>query len=359
MTISFRTIEENEKYLTLVRSVQELCKKNSNITEADKKLLYDKIKELNLSNDEIEEAFFTGNDSNYEKINREEEIKRSTCATRINFDRILLLITLRCNFECDNCVTNCNKKQAPSNEIMSLENIERFIKDTIECNKKYKIVILSGGEPTLHPQFKEICLMFEKANRENHFASSLMICTNGYASKTKELLKFAEEHSFVIQNSNKTEEQRNKTMKWRWFPFNVAPVDVGYEPSFNGCEQSETCGLGYDNKGYWGCPHSAIIAKIFDYESVCTSVKELTEDKIKKSWEQHCKLCGAAFPIPIIASDYLHKSEPNTPIDIVTTQPTGRVIDQTMSKTWVEAFKKCHEKIKKIEEKRLIEEDGY
>jgi hypothetical protein len=308
-----------------------------------------------MSDDEIEESFFTGNDPQYIKRNTEEEEKRNSQTSRINFNRILLLVTLRCNFGCDNCVTNCNKKQAPSSEIMSLEKIELFIRDTIECNKKYKEVIVSGGEPTLHPQFKEICLMLEKANDEKHFASTLLLCTNGYSEKTKELISFAEDHGFTIQNSNKTKQQFDRTMKWRWFPFNVAPIDVGYEPSLAGCEQSETCGLGFDNNGYWGCPHSAIIAKTFNLDSVCTSIKDLTEERIKKNWEKCCKLCGAAFPIPIITSDYLHESDPNAPIDIITTPPTGRVINQTMSKTWAEAFKRYHDKIRLEQE----EKDGY
>jgi len=360
MTISSRTIEENEKYLSLVKLVQE-ARKSVNITETDKNAILEKIDILcqEMSDDEIKEAAFVGNDLSYEKVNSEEEIKRNNHASRVNMDRILLLITLRCNFQCDNCVTNCNKNQAPSNEIMPLEKVEHFIKDTLECNKKYKHVIISGGEPTLHPQFKEICLMLENANKEHHFASTLLLCTNGYTHKTKELIRFAENHSFTIQNSNKTEQQFNKTMKWRWFPFNVAPIDVGYEPSFNGCEQSETCGLGYDNNGYWGCPHGAIISKLFDLRPVCTSIKDLTEVKIKKNWEQQCKLCGAAFPIPIVTSDYLHPSELNVPIDIVTIRPTGRVINQTMSKTWIDAFKKYREKMKPIEDERLKEEDGY
>jgi hypothetical protein len=348
--------EANEKYLELIELIQEQREsKNTKLTEVEKNSLLNKINDLFMRMS-VEEKIMVQYDISAWKENIKEEKLSNTSSLRINKKICILHITWRCNFGCDNCVANCGKKQAPSNEVMSLESIEKFISDTIECKHHYDMVTVTGGEPTLHPKFKEICAMFSKANIKDQFASCLLLGTNGYAPHTKEMIKIASSFGFTIENQNKTEQQRNKTMKAKWHPFNVAPIDVGYEPSLNGCHWSG-CGISYDQDGYWGCGSGPHFTRIFDgLKPACTSIKDLTDENIRKSFAQICKLCGGAFPIKLTTADYyLHLSEQNEHIDIVTTQPISRVVNQTMSKTWVEAFKKYKEK----EEEKLRTEDGY
>lgn len=277
---------------------------------------------------------------------------------RINQDLCILYVTYKCDCSCDNCGSNCNKKQAPSDEMLKLERLEYFIKDTIDCDKKYKNVALFGGEPTLHPQFEEMCLMLKEANDKNHFASSLTVCTNGYTHESLQKCHFAAEHGYVIENSHKDRQIHDKTFKYTYVPINVAPIDVGFIPELNGCWYSENAGIAFDNKGYWGCNPLCAAARVFDYEPICASIKDFTEEKVKESFAKHCKYCGSAFPIAPVFIGTRLKADPDA-IDVVTKQPTERVLNQSMSKTWVEAFKRYHDKIMiKTEEEQRIE-DGY
>ena len=277
-----------------------------------------------------------------------------TSIIRINPSLCVLNITFKCNLGCDNCGSNCSKKQAPSEEMMRLDRIEYFVKDTIDCGKKYKNVALFGGEPTLHPQFDEICLIIKKANDKENFADSLSVCTNGYARESVEHCNFAASHGYIIENSQKDQQIYDKTHKYPYVPVNVAPIDVGFTPDLNGCWYSENAGIAFDERGYWGCYPFCAAARVFDYEPTCMSIKELTEDVAKKSWGQHCNYCGSSFPIAPVYAEPKYAAVPDA-IDIVTERPIKRVVNQSMSKIWVEAFKKYKEKmiIKKEEN------DGY
>jgi hypothetical protein len=244
--------------------------------------------------------------------------------------------------------------------MITLDRVKYCINDTIECNKKYHIIDLFGGEPTLHPQFKEIVLLFEKANKEHNITDMLTVGTNGYAQESFNLCHFAEQHGFITENSLKDEGFKNHTKKWEYIPSNVAPCDVGHEVPKDGCwyYKAGHGGFAFDNKGYYACNLILASARLFDYQPACQSVKDLTEEKVKEGFEQHCKRCPLALPIDPLFLGKQVSSARDDIIDIVTECPTKRVIRQTMSKSYVEAIAKYQEKMKKTEEEQRFE-DGY
>jgi sulfatase maturation enzyme AslB (radical SAM superfamily) len=60
-----------------------------------------------------------------------------------------------CNLKCDYCFADNMIKEA--NKTMSLDNYIKVLKYLTEQNYEQRIGII-GGEPTLHPQFKEILI---------------------------------------------------------------------------------------------------------------------------------------------------------------------------------------------------------
>jgi len=256
----------------------------------------------------------------------------------IKSDVISLFITYMCNFDCDNCFTHCSKTQAPSHELLKLERLEYFIKDSIDCKKRYKNISLFGGEPTLHPQFNEICAMLKFNDK---ITKMFTIESNGYLPKTKEKLQYASSLGFILANSNKDIGLLHKTEKWEYHPVDVAPIDVGIEPPEDGCAfyHSDSCGgMGYDNNGYWVCAQPATTSRIFGYDATCQSIKDLNEENVRKAYKEYCKYCALALPIQIPACGTRHEVNISN-IDIVTNCPTKRVINPTMSKSYVEAYK--------------------
>ncbi|MFI5324381.1 MAG: radical SAM protein, partial [Thermodesulfobacteriota bacterium] len=71
-----------------------------------------------------------------------------------NTTRIEIEVMTNCTLSCFNC--NRSVRQAPANEYMSLEQIEKFVTESIEQNWRWELINLIGGEPTLHPQLCEI-----------------------------------------------------------------------------------------------------------------------------------------------------------------------------------------------------------
>ncbi|MBS4173059.1 radical SAM protein [Bacillus sp. FJAT-49736] len=93
----------------------------------------------------------------------------------------LLEITERCNLKCPICYAESSPH---TGTFRSLEQIEFMLNAIVENEKEPDIIQISGGEPTIHPQFFEILDMV-KAKPVKH----IMVNTNG--------LKIAGDKEFV------------------------------------------------------------------------------------------------------------------------------------------------------------------
>ncbi len=70
---------------------------------------------------------------------------------------IELEITSDCNLFCINCDRSC--RQARTKEYMTLDQVEKFVHQSLELDWEWEHIRLLGGEPTLHPQFFDIIKM--------------------------------------------------------------------------------------------------------------------------------------------------------------------------------------------------------
>lgn len=111
------------------------------------------------------------NKQDFEKILKVNNIKKYNHYFYSNTEQIypnfLLYLTNRCNLNCYYCVTSEHRKL---NKIFTpIDTIKDFIKST--KNLKQYDVSFMGGEPTLHPQFKEILQLLY--NEPNNYISLL------------------------------------------------------------------------------------------------------------------------------------------------------------------------------------------
>lgn len=185
----------------------------------------------------------------------------------INKDAIEIDVTLRCNLHCPNC-----DRMAPQNLDIALEDIQKFV----DSKRKWKKIVLIGGEPTLHPKLKEALEIIKKACGK----SLIAVATNGYDKKLLETIP-----SWVeVLNSKKTSSvQLFKT-------FNVAPIDVGITSGFEkGCYIADFCGICLSVDGlYYPCGAGATVAREFGLRIGQESVETVGP----WMFEELCRYCG-------------------------------------------------------------------
>jgi len=100
---------------------------------------------------------------------------------------ILIHITLRCNLKCVHCYIG-EKKQID----LPLNIIKKFIPEFYQLQGLR--ILVSGGEPLLHPQFKEIIEYISQ------FPLRIMLLTNGTLI-TPKIAEFLKNHVYEIQIS--------------------------------------------------------------------------------------------------------------------------------------------------------------
>lgn len=209
-----------------------------------------------------------------------------------NFSKIEIDITYDCNLKCVSCNRSC--AQLPTKEKMEVYDIQTFIQESIALNKKWKLINILGGEPTLHPDFQDII----KYISEDYIAkfspdTILQIVSNGLTAKSRDLLELVKQYKNVVidYNSFKTD------IKIEYFtPFNDAPIDdenyknVDYSKA---CWVTSYCGIGLNKYGYYGCSVCGGIDRVINKNrGGIKHMKDITMEKIKQQFIKFCGLCG-------------------------------------------------------------------
>lgn len=243
-----------------------------------------------------------------------------------NQNRIELDITYECNLKCLHCNRSCT--QAPTQTHMTLDQIQRFVRESIKHNKKWEIINVLGGEPTLHPEFEDIinCLLYEYviAHSAN---TTLQITSNGYGDKVQSKLKSLPQHPNVVINTNSFKTGREIPY---FTPFNLAPVDhpVGQEQQYHkGCWVTAYCGIGLNHLGYFACGVAGGIERILKAKKGIQTLEDLSENLLQNQLQTYCKLCGNFSDYAINRGDFMERAEKDT------TPKTA------MSETWDKLYK--------------------
>ena len=205
---------------------------------------------------------------------------------KTSFDSIEIDITYRCDLRCLNCDRSC--RQAPSEDDMEVEQIERFIEESERKDHRWKRIRVMGGEPILHPEIADILDLLSDYHQRNPDAT-LEFYTNGYGPDKRSRLEIIPA-DFVIKNTHK-----NGVINRKFEPFNLAPVDISdgdHESDYEqGCWITKDCGLGFNRHGYYQCAVAAGIDRVFGYDLGLKSLPE-GDDSLSKLKSKLCGLCG-------------------------------------------------------------------
>jgi hypothetical protein len=200
--------------------------------------------------------------------------------TRIEID-----ITYKCNLKCSSCNRSC--PQAPADERMTVEQIRKFVKESIGSNVRWESIAILGGEPTLHPDLLEIINILSQYKKQYSPNLELIVSTNGSGDFVKQMIDKIPK-TLILDNSSKEKKGI------RHIAFNDAPSDHAWNVFVdysNGCYVTSSCGMGLTPYGYYCCPIAGAIDRVFGFNM---GLKNLPSDEnsMKDQLSHFCKLCG-------------------------------------------------------------------
>ena len=201
-------------------------------------------------------------------------------------NRIEIDITYRCNLRCLNCNRSINT--APSNQSMTVGQIQQFIDDSLAVGKKWRSIRILGGEPTLHPEFRQIITMLRDYRTGHNSGLSIEVVSNGHGSAVQAQLDWLPPDIFV----ENTAKQGNVTPFFR--PFSTAPIDdKRYDAADyrNGCQIISSCGMGLGPTGYFQCTVAAGIDRVAGL-GIGRARLPSDDDDMHDQMMATCRLCG-------------------------------------------------------------------
>jgi glycosyltransferase involved in cell wall biosynthesis len=243
-----------------------------------------------------------------------------------NLNQIEIDITYECNLKCINC--NRSSTQAPIKDGMSVEQIENFVRESIELNKKWKLINLLGGEPSIHKDFLQIVNLILNEYIDKHSPETILqVTSNGFGELVQERLSKLPKHEKLIIDYASFKDERIVPY---FSPFNDAPIDKpgGSEKEYHkGCWVTSYCGIGLNQLGYYPCGVAGGIDRVFQLNLGIQSLKNVDES-IVKYLDTFCRFCGNFSDYEKNFGDFIPRNE-----KAALTKPI-------ISESWKKAYKK-------------------
>ena len=213
---------------------------------------------------------------------------------RPNHNKIEIDITYKCNLRCLNCNRSC--RLAPSDESMSLGQIQKFIKESVGQKRMWEWINLCGGEPTLHKQLFEIlkALLDYKNKVSKH--TRIRFFTNGFGPEVNKILQKLPDGIELVNTMKK--DRSGENVYSPHISFNLAPVDLveyKYADYTNGCLITELCGIGLNMFGYYQCAIAGAIDRVFGYD-IGRKKMPARDDLMPEEMRRLCRFCGHFKP---------------------------------------------------------------
>lgn len=216
------------------------------------------------------------------------QVLRSGPPFRSRLDRIIIDLTQHCDLACHDCNRSCGPGQAPAGEDIDPQQVRRFTAESAAAGRRWRRIMLEGGEPTLHPRLDEILDELLRYRRDHAPQCVIELCTNGHGEMARRVLAGLP-RGVRAKNSAKPPVADQGHMA-----FNVAPADL---PAFAGADFTEGCyihfifGLGLTRAGYYPHPVCGGIDRVYGFD---VGLKRLpaTAAELAGQMRRLCPLCG-------------------------------------------------------------------
>ena len=203
-------------------------------------------------------------------------------------EKIEIDITYRCNLTCANCNRSVGEGQAKSNLDMTVEQIQTFVEESRAMGRRWKVIKLLGGEPTMHKRLQDIIGILKDYIDQDSPGTRLELWTNGEGKKVREVLGTLPDYVVVIDSS----ETRGAEPLFN--SFNLAPIDSPLYKATDfahGCSIIEKCGVGLTPYGYYPCAVAGGIDRVVGHNSGTQHLAD-ADANMRKQLDEFCRLCG-------------------------------------------------------------------
>jgi len=215
------------------------------------------------------------------------ESRNNLYYNEVLLNKVQLEITTDCNLKCYNCDRACGI--APSKEGMGIEQIWKFVDESLSQKKRWHRIDILGGEPTMYLHQDQLWT-FIKLYHDKYPRTRIRFSTNG-------LQKFKVPEWVSVRNSVKKHRLQDDHVA-----INSAPIDNG-ETDIKCCSIPWRCGMALTKYGYFLCGAGASIARVFGLDIGIKYLRDVNSEVLLKQMDQLCKLCGhsmvASKHIPI------------------------------------------------------------
>jgi hypothetical protein len=215
-----------------------------------------------------------------------------------NLSALEIDLTYNCGFGCNNCNRMTVVAPGTPDTDITLPQMEKMIRESIDLDWQWKSWRLLGGEPTTHPQFFEILRMITDYRSKHRKKLVVGLATHGAGNKTKEALeRIRVEFPYIrVQNTKKTTK-----VHLDFDAVNIAPRDLDPDwaatHKYNGCWIPKFCGIGFNYSGFYCCAVAGAIDRVCGDNLSITSLHNLTTEGLIAQYQPLCAMCGHYRPI--------------------------------------------------------------
>lgn len=203
------------------------------------------------------------------------------------FKHVELEINAACDCDCFGCDRFSDVLPGPN---MTVAQVELFVRESLELGWQWERIRVLGGEPTLHPQFREIIELVCRYRRV-HPKCFVQVLSNGRG-------KLEHHRDWLLDRGVDPHVEGPKTpgVTPDWFT-NTRIVPVDRDPSVGtllpcGIFGPRGCGLGLTPHGYFLDGAGAAIARVAGLDVGVMKLRDVTTEAMLKQAEVLCRLCG-------------------------------------------------------------------
>jgi hypothetical protein len=169
---------------------------------------------------------------------------------------------------------------------MSVEQIEKFINESVENKIAWKSIGILGGEPTLHPNIIEIVQLLLEYKKNYAPDCKLTLVTNGFGEKVNKILSILPKELIITNTAKKSPIQDFSAI-------NIAPCDLKrfrFADYSLGCGFCH-CGIGLTPAGYYPCVVAGAIDRVLGFDLGRKSLPH-KDDSMRDQFKIFCRYCG-------------------------------------------------------------------